>query len=134
MGENLQGWRRAHPHCADGTQAVVSDPASNKVVGRFTTGDPVFGFDAISVWTTGVPGDRLMRVNPTTLKTTATLDVSLFDIAPGGGYEWVAEADDAGNYNGSIAKVDPRRTRSSPRFRRRRSPTRKWCFSTTRFG
>jgi streptogramin lyase len=94
-------------HCAGATQAVVVDPATNKVVGRFTTGDPVFGFDANSVWTTSFSGDRLMRVDPTTLQTTATLDVSLFDIAPGGAYEWVAEADDAGNYNGSIAKVDP---------------------------
>jgi streptogramin lyase len=94
-------------HCAEGAQAVVVDPATNKVVGRFTTGDPVFAFDANSVWTTSFPGDRLMRVDPKTLRTTATLDVSVFDVSPGGGYEWVAVADDAGEYKGSIAKVDP---------------------------
>jgi YVTN family beta-propeller protein len=94
-------------HCAEDAQAMVVDPATNTVVGSFKTDDPVFAFDANSVWTTSFPGDRLMRVDPTTLQTTATLDVSAFDVAPGGGYEWVAVANDAGNYNGSIAKVDP---------------------------
>jgi streptogramin lyase len=94
-------------HCNEATQAVVVDPATNKVVGRFTTGDPTWAFDANSVWTTSLPDDGLIRVDPTTLKTTATLNVAVYNIEPGRGYEWVAEASGGLHYNGSIAKLDP---------------------------
>jgi YVTN family beta-propeller protein len=94
-------------HCAEDSKAMVVNPATNKVVGSMTVGDPAFGFDANSVWTTSYPGDQLIRIDPSTLRTTATLDVLAFDIVSGGGYEWVAVADDAANYTGAIAKVDP---------------------------
>jgi YVTN family beta-propeller protein len=91
--------------CAEDTKAVVVDAATNKVVGSMTSGN-VFGFDANSVWATSYPANQLIRVDPSTLRTTATLDVLVFDIAPGGGFVWVAEANDGGDFDGSIAKVD----------------------------
>jgi streptogramin lyase len=85
---------------------MVVDPATNAVIGSFTAGN-AFAFDANSVWTASYPGDQLMRVDPSTLQTTATLDLTVFDVVSGGGYEWVAVANDAGDFAGSIAKVDP---------------------------
>jgi streptogramin lyase len=97
--------------CDDSTKVSEIDPATNQVVGGFTATGAT-GFADGSIWAPSYSGRKLLRVNPRTLKTVATMPVVGMEALQAGGYIWDANINyNNGIYNRTIAKIDPHTNR-----------------------
>lgn len=109
-GQPVSGAGRLFVSPCDGsTQTSVVDTTTNRLIGHISGSAPgaelSFGFG--SVWVPSKDLHHVIRVDPATLKPTATLSIPSALFAGDAKSMWCAETDFNANYTGYLDQVDP---------------------------